>query len=270
MKIKTALIALFACSMQAIGQTHLPDMAFDREFTAQVKSIDEFMARFNGDEIKTGVMSDSLRRDNILSLFDFKMSHEGLNDDDFKQQLIDFTNTAINWEKRLLLSSKGVIAEAKCIVHYAGKQHVVTLLMKRDSTAKGNNKWGIEGVCGLEKLKLYDDKRVTISPVDHETHFISLQDFFQSNWTLVPSLRANDKEIDQMSFFFGLCVAKAIDFVRVDELKFHFMDMPSYIFVVEEIGRKGTNSGWLITKIKKTLNSSEKKQYYNNLLNIKE
>ncbi len=263
---KMTIIALFACSIQAIGQTHLPDMTLETDFAAQVKSIDEFIARFNGREAKPGTQSDSARNaENILSLFDFKMSHDGLDDTEFKKQIYDFVRIALAWNKNLSLTEGETIAEANCLIKYEGKQHSITLLLKRDSTAKGNNKWGIETVSGLEKLGLYDNKRVTISPVDHETHFMSLQDLFQSNRKFIPSLRANDKEIDQMSFFFGLCVAKAVDFVRVDELKFHFTGMPQYIFVVEEIGREGTNSGWLITKIIKTASDSEKKQYYNDL-----
>ena len=263
MRIKTTLIALSACFIQAIGQTHLPDMTLETDFAAQVKSIDEFMARFNGAEAKPGTPSDSIRNaENIISLFDFNMSHEGLDDIEFRKQLYDFVQVALDWDKKLSLFDSTTIAEAKCFIKYGGKQYPVTLLLKRDYTAKGNNKWGIEGVHGLEKLGLYDNKRVTISPVDHETHFMSLQDFFQSNQKLVPSLRTNDKEIDQMSFFFGLCVAKTIDFVRVDELKFHFTGMPLYNFVVEEIGREGTNSGWLITKIIKTASNSDKEHYY--------
>ena len=272
MWLRNISFALFACSLQAIGQTHLPDMTLELDFAAQVKSIDEFMARFNGDESKPGIKADSVRNeaekmgtqrsDNIISLFDFKMSHEGLDDGTFKKRILDFTRTAIGWDKKLSLSEEGTLAEADCIIKYNGKQYTINLLLKRDSTEKGNNKWGIAGVCGLEKLGLYDTRRVTISPVDHETHFMSLQDFFQSNRNLVPSLRSNDKEIDQMSFFFGLCVAKAINFVRVDDLRFHFMGMPLYNFVVEEKGREGTNSGWLITKIVDTPSSKEKDKYY--------
>lgn len=272
MWIKNILFALSACTLQAIGQTHLPDMTLERDFAAQVKSVDEFIARFNGDESKPGIKADSVRTvvektstqrsDNIISLFDFKMSHEGLDDNMFKKRILDFTRTAVSWDRKLSLQALGTIAEASCLIKYGGKQYTITIFLKRDSTERGNNKWGMAGVRGLEKLGLFNSKRVTISPVDHETHFMSLQDFFQSNRNLVPSLRANDKEIEQMSFLFGLCVAKAINFICVDRLKFHFMDMPLYNFVVEEKGREGTNSGWLITKIIDTPNDNEKKKYY--------
>ncbi len=261
-------IALFACFLQAKGQNSIPDMTTERDFAAQVKSIDEFLARFNGDESKPGLSSDSLRRDNILHLFDFNMSHAGLNKEQFLKQLQGFVDAAINWDGRLSIMSKGTYAEAKCRVKYKKKQYFVTLLLQREKTQKGGQKWAVTKVKGLSSLGLYNDKRLTISPVDHETHFMSLQDLFQANKQIVPSMRSNEVEIDELSFFFGLCVANAIEFELVDELKFHFTDLPNYAFVVEEKGRPGTNSGWLITSIKKLSSVTEKDAYIKELLGI--
>lgn len=262
MKFVFFVFALFACGLHAKGQEHLPDATLDRDFAAQVKSMDEFAARFNGDETKPELLSDSTisRRNNIISLFDFDMSHENLTNDDFKNLLSDFVNEAISWEGKLSITNENAYAEAICKMKYSKKECHITLLMKRETNARGDNKWAIAGVKGLSELGLYSDKRVTISPVDHETHFMSLQDFFQANRKITPAMRSNSKEIDELSFFLGLCVAKGIEFIQVDELKFHFMDVPNYVFVVEEIGRIGTNSGWLITQLKK-MNDSEKKQY---------
>ena len=264
------MFVLIACVSQAMGQNRIADMTLDKEFAAQVKSIDEFIARFNGNESHPEISSDSLRRDNIISLFDFQMSHKGLDDATFKAQILDFTQTALSWEDRLSISSENTYAEAICAIKYAGRQNHITLLMTRDKTSDGNLKWAICGVKGIASLGIYNDKRLTISPIEHETHFMSLQDIFQANHQYVPSMRANDKEIDEMSFFFGLCVSKAIEFIHVDELKFHFIGMPNYAFVVEEIGRTGNNSGWLITQITEIKNDADKKLYLNNLFGYKQ
>lgn len=262
MKFVFLIFALFAYGLQAKGQGHLPDATLDRDFAAQVKSMDEFAARFNGNETNPELSLDSTasRRNNILSLFDFSMSHENLTDDEFKNLLSDFTNEAISWEEELSITNKNAYAEANCKMRYGKKEYHIILLMKREINARGGNKWAIASVKGLSALGLYSDKRLTISPVDHEIHFMSLQDFFQANQKITPAMRSNNKEIDELSFFLGLCVAEAIEFVQVDDLKFHFMDVPNYVFTVEEIGRRGTNSGWLITQLKK-MNDSEKEQY---------
>lgn len=229
------------------------DINLKRDFQAQVKSIDEFMARFNGDESKPGIAGTADgRKENIISLFDFRMSHGGLSDDDFRKEILAFANAATAWDGRLSIASAGTRAEARCKVKHAGKYHHILLTMKMEKTKKGELRWAVDEVSGLGKLGLYDEKRLTISPVDHETHFMSLQDFFQTNHRLVPAMRSAGRKIDDLSFFFGLCVAKAIDFVQVDELKFRFDDVPGYTFTVEEIGRQGTNSGWLITEFERT------------------
>lgn len=269
MKHTIISLALFACTMQVKGQASFPDITTERDFAAQVKSIDEFMARFNGDESMPGLSSDSLRRDNILHLFDFGMSHEGLTKEQFRGRIQDFINSSVNWNSHLSITSKGTYAEAKCRVKYKKKQYFVTLLMQREKTQKGGQKWAVTKVKGLSSLGVYNDKRLTISPVDHETHFMSLQDLFQANRQIVPSMRSNEVEIDELSFFFGLCVANAIEFELVDELKFHFTDLPDYAFVVEEKGRPGTNSGWLITKVKKLNSVKEKSDYIDELLGKK-
>lgn len=262
------MIVLFACSIQAMGQSYISDPTLKKDFAAQVKSVDEFIARFNGKESKPGLNSKSKRRDNILSLFDFNMSHGGLNDVDFKNLLSSFTKEVIDWKDSLSIASNGTIAEAVCLFKYEGKEKEITLLLQREQTSKGNQRWALTGVKGMESLGLYNDKRITISPVDHETHFMSLQDFFHSNHSLVPSMRSKNIEIDQMSFLFGLSVSKKINLLNVKKLCFYFLDVPNYLFKIEEIGRKGTNSGWLISHLEKA-NDEKKKEYINKLFNRK-
>lgn len=269
MKRSIFTFVLIACFSHAMGQNRIADMTLDREFAAQVKSIDEFIARFNGDESHPEISSDSIRRDNIIALFDFQMSHKGLDDIVFKYQILDFAKSALSWGNKLSISSGNAYAEAICSIKYSGKQYHITLLMTLDKTSDGNLKWAICGVKGMASLGIYNDKRLTISPVEHETHFMSLQDLFQANQQYVPSMRSNDKEIDEMSFFFGLCVAKVIEFIQVDELKFHFVSIPKYAFVVEEIGRPGNNSGWLITQITEFKNEADKQLYLDNLFEHK-
>ncbi len=101
------MIILFACSIQAMDKVIISDPTLKKDFAAQVKSVDEFIARFNGKESKpTGLNSKSKRRDNILSLFDFNMSHGGLNDADFKNLLSNFTKEVIDWKDSLSIALK--------------------------------------------------------------------------------------------------------------------------------------------------------------------
>ena len=150
------MIVLFACSIQAMGQSYISDPTLKKDFAAQVKSVDEFIARFNGKESKPGLNSKSKRRDNILSLFDFNMSHGGLNDADFKNLLSSFTKEVIDWKDSLSIASNGTIAEAICLFKYEGKEKEITLLLQREQTSKGNQRWALTGVKGMGSLGLYN------------------------------------------------------------------------------------------------------------------
>lgn len=262
------IICLVLFAPQIHAQTALPDPTLAKDFAAQVKSIDEFMARFNGTETKPDVRTDSLqRRDNILSLFDFNIKHEGLSFDEFKAKLLDFSNTVCSWNSKLGLKDVRAWAEVSCSVSFNKNTYPITLIMHKESINKEKSRWGIAGVRGLKKAGLYNDKLAIISPVDHEVHFMSLTDFYQANKQLTPSLRSKDKRIDEFSMFTGMILAGGMKFVSVNEVKFHFLEVPNYAFVVEEIGRKGNNSGWLITKFQK-LDDMGKEEYINNLFGI--
>ena len=268
MRLGILLLMLCTCMLQAVGQNHLPDMTMERDFAAQVKSIDEFMARFNGVETNPEVTTDSLRRDNILALFDYDMSHNGMGDEAFKNLLMRFSRIAIESDSKLSIDGPGTYAEADCLIKYAGEKQHITLIMVREQTDKGTLRWALAGLKGLEQMGLYDEKRIIISPVDHEIHFMSLQDLFQENCDIIPSLRSVNKDIDELSMFFGLCMAKTIEFQIVDDLKFHFTEVPGFVFTVEEKGRRGVNSGWLITRLLEIHSDDEKQSYVKHLFGL--
>lgn len=268
-KIRTLLITSLLLVIQtAWGQAVLPDLGFAQDFAAQVKSMDEFMARFNGDESKPGIHKTSLRRrDNILALFDFNIGHGNLTNNDFKKKLSDFTEAVCSWKSRLDLKDASSWAELLCSVKFNNKTFPVTLLMQKENIDNNRSRWAIVCVKGLKEAGLYNDKLSTISPVDHEVHFMGLQDFIQNNRLLCPSLRSKNKTIDTFSMFVGMLVSGNLHFVSINEVKFHFLAVPDYAFVVKEIGRNGPNSGWLISNFWK-LDNKGKEKYENNLLGI--
>lgn len=263
------MFALLAAVFLAAAGQEVIDFTLKRDFQAQVKSVDEFIARFNGDESKPGIKNDDAkRRNNIIALFDARMSHEGQPDTTFRRRLSEFIATCTDWDGRLAITGNGTCAEAECKIKYQGKMFSVTLLLRREPTAKtGGLRWGITGIRGLSALGIYSDKRLTISPVDHEVHFLSLKDLFGANRSLVPAMRSSAKEIDDLTMFLTLVMAKAVDFVQVERLRFCFTDVPGYVFRIEDIGREGTNSGWLITQFKE-ITEEEKPEYRNDMFGL--
>lgn len=262
-------MGLVACFTQVTAQNVLPDCTFEERFAAHVASMDEFMSRFNGDESKPGIEADSLNHIyNIIHLFDSNIAKRVESVDTLKKEMMDFATTVDHWEQRLALKDSHAWGEAVCRMKYKKKVIKVTLLMHLDSIGNGRSRWGIDGVKGLKEAGIYTNNLLTISPIDHETHFISLEDFFELNKDLIPSLRTRRHTIDELSLLMGLAMAGDIQFEYVEELKFHFLEVPGYAFCVEEIGRDGYNSGWLITRFEK-LGEKEKVEYLNNLFGLK-
>ena len=226
--------------------------SLDAEFLASVKSVNEFMARFNGDERKPSVVNEGdSRRNNILALFDFKIDFAGTSEDEYMAMVEDFIHQVDNWHGRLRLVDADAWAELPCQFAFNKKNLTLTLVMHMESMSEEEKRWTIAGVRGLREAGLYGEGHSVISPVEHETHFMGLNDLFNLNKSLLPSLRPQSREIDELSMFLGLAMCGALQFRSTGELKVHFIDVPGYIFTIEEIGRQGNNSGWLITHLAK-------------------
>jgi hypothetical protein len=95
---------------------------------------------------------------------------------------------------------------------------------------------------------------------------MELQSIFKNDRQHSFGYRKNDYQLDQLSVLLTLIYDGQIDFLSVDETKFYFLNVPDYVFKVEEVGRRGSNAGWLITSFQKVL-QSEKTEYITNLLN---
>lgn len=55
---------------------------------------------------------------------------------------------------------------------------------------------------------------------------------------------------DRCSTFVNLVKAGKLQFDHTKTIKFHFFQVPNYVFTVERFDRDGTNSGWLINSLK--------------------
>lgn len=263
------ILTVFAfVMMQSISAQGLLDLTVNSDFAAQVKSIDEFICRFNGTELNPEIKNDSnQRRNNIVALFDFQMNHAGLSDDEFKQLITNFVNQAIESESKLHITDAAMWAEAQSIVKVDGKKKPVTLIFVSETYKKNYVRWAIAGVKGLVDTGVIDTTYYcAISPVEHEIHFMALENIFHNNRAEMMGYRSKDVAIDELSVFLTLAMVGKIDFDTVNKLTIHCLEIPGYAFTINEQGRRGNNSGWLISSLI-PLNDNEKKQYLKKLLN---
>lgn len=267
--VKFILAILAFTHMQSASAQSLLDLSLNADFAAQVKSIDEFICRFNGIELNPEIKNDSgiRRRNNIIALFDFQMSHTKLSDNEFKQLITGFVNRAIESGIRLQITNSKMWAEAKSSIKVDGKKKVVTLVLKSETYKKNFVRWAIVGVKGLVEADIIDTTNYyAISPVEHEIHFMTLDNIFRNNRAKIMGYRGKDATIDELSVFLTLAMTGKIDFCMVDKLTIHCLEVPGYAFTINELGRRGNNSGWLISKLI-PLEDYDKKQYIKKLLN---
>ncbi len=238
------------------------DTSWQREFTEHVKSIDEFMKRFNGEEAYPGIAKED---DNFLKLNLFSLLDRGMNNT-LKQKATEFVSTIIESGVKLHYADTLWYAEAVCGITYKGKPKKVTLFLCPEKITNNRYRWAICGAKGIYENIIDVKSRSAISPVEHEIHFMELQSIFKNDRQHSFGYRKNDYQLDQLSVLLTLIYDGQIDFLSVDETKFFFLNVPDYVFKVEEVGRRGSNAGWLITSFQKVL-QSEKTEYITNLLN---
>lgn len=269
MRILVLYAMVMVLHLNVNAQTILPDVKMKADFEAQVKSLDEFQARFNGTEYKKGTVmgNDSLSRmNNLISLFDFSMDKKNLSKDQFLRKLNSFVDSVLSNKIKFDVLSNGFWSECKCRFKYQGKNKIVTLLLQKELYEKGIYRWAIVGVKGLVEAGLINvGKYYPISPVEHEISFMGLKDLFNENASRAFGYRTKTAQIDQLSVLLTMVQLGAVKFELVEEQIFHCMDVPGFIFTIKEYARTGSNSGWLINDFKQ-VNKEEKKEYIKKLL----
>lgn len=243
------------------------DQSLSADFRAQVKSLDEFQARFNGEERKPGLEEgDNPRLDNLLSLFDFDIDKGKHGTSEFQDKMDGFIDAVISKDNKFNIHDSGLFAVCSCRMLFKGKETTLNLVLQSESIDSLRYRWTIVGVTGLEKAGIIKtDKLYTIDPTQHEIHFLGLHDFLNANPKQAFGYRSKHSKIDNLSVFFTLIQTEVLKFDIVENQKYYYFDIPGFIFTIEELNRKGENSGWLITSLKKA-NDLEKTLELNKLL----
>lgn len=248
------------------GQS-IPDMTIEKEFSSQVKSVDEFIQRFNGNESHPNLNeSTNNRANNILALFNYQIEHENLSDTLFKKRILDFVHKVENNKVQLRLTGGEIYAVVNVTSTIRGKIVSLDLIFQSQMYKKGRVRWAIVGVKGMAESNVIDTANYyAISPTEHEIHFMGLSDIFAYNSRDIMGYRGNKSKVDELSVFLTMSVLDSVRINKVNNLTMYCLDVPDYVFTIDEFGRRGTNSGWLISSLSKV---SNKEEYINKILGI--
>ena len=250
----------------ANGQS-LPDPTLNNNFNAQVKSVEEFIDRFNGIEDNPIIKHDNnRRRNNIIALFDYKINHEGLSKEDFKSKLTNFVSVVTNDSVYINITDEKTLAIASCHIVFEGKRYPITLVLQSEIYKSDRVRWAIVGVRGLSNIGIFDkNKLYPISPVEHEIHFMSLDNVFTHNQMGIFGYRGKSVEISEISVFLTMARFGKFQFDSVDNLSICFLGVPDYVFIINEKPHNRTNSGWVITQLL-SIKENQKTNYIKNIL----
>ena len=223
----------------------LPDLLMAQDFAAQVKSVDEFIQRFNGTESHPAVPdSVDARMYNLVALFDRNMPRANEPDSVFERNIMDFIGYVVQNDVKIRLTDADMYAE-----------------VETEATVR----WAIVGAKGLVKAGLIDTTTFYgISPVEHEIHFMGIGDIFEKgNNSRLMGYRGKDTRVDELSVLLAWGTTDNVRISQVERLTLHCLEVPGYVFTIEVRNRKGNNSGWLISSFRRLEN---KEKYIDKLL----
>lgn len=249
------LIACF-CAVKGLSEGISTYESTGDDFLCQVKSVDEFIKRFNGEEFTPRAdVSQNSRKENLLSLFDNQILSDSLSHPNTEQDILNFIGLIIRDSLTINLTDSDMWAIVPATAQYKNSRISFQLILQSQPYKEGMIRWCIIGVDGLPKTIVSTEEYFcAISPVEHELHFMGLEDIFNHNGTDIMRYRGKDVRIDPLTVLLTLVSTGLIHDVSIPlgGTTFICTEIHGYKFSIMEINRKGTNSGWLITDLKAT------------------
>ncbi len=243
---------LFTVFLDSKAQTQYFDILDLPMFNAQVKSIDEFISRFNGKEKRDDVeVQYSNRESNILLLFNlarFKSKADTLfiEAQTFAESVVK-DKIFINYEDSCWY------AKVTCNGNLGGKIIEFNLYLLVQQRGPYMYKWVIANVDGdiFKTSRSLKHKELYISPNDHEQSFISLSRVVNESYRYIDDYTLTGYMPDKLSVFLTLVRSGLLKVNYVSDVEFVFFQVPGYIFSVKLFERESKNAGWLISSVSK-------------------
>lgn len=247
------------------------DRQAEERFAFQVKTIDEFMERFNDSEStllrkyldvsRPGVIkSDRIRM--LKALFEKKSFVK----DSLKTAFVASVCDSLN-PQFLNFFQKNWYAQAQCLFQDGARNKYITLVLKVLRTANGGSKWVIAGASeyGISKQNKSTvrmtggDTRKGLNPYSHVMDFTELEDALEDKINIESYLDEGFLTLKNQPIIEAILSGK-IRFNYVQEITYHFLQIDGWIFSVQNFKRMTRQSGWLITQLQPADN--EEKDFY--------
>jgi hypothetical protein len=242
----------------------------ESDFAFEVKTIDEFLERFNNDQytlirqhLESRFPGKKISRQELVrTLFNYQ---EPLWNKDLAAQFVTSVCDTTG-EKFLDFYADNWYAQAECLVKYKGVPKKVTVTLQvMVSDRNGAAKWVICGARApfLDFSRRLDSKKF-LNPISHATDFIGLKKAMEDKMFLRNYLTEKFQESHLNKYLAALATGDIV-FQQINSITYHFLSIENWLFTVKEYVRPGRNSGWLIQSLTKR-NGKEKEEYKKNVL----
>lgn len=244
-----ALTIFMIClgTMQVSAQAEIMELLNRSQYLAKVKLIDEFFARFNGEELRNDLGPEySDKESGVLLLFDIA-KFKSKNDSGFVAAKM-FAHDAVNCGIKLNFEDKNWFAKIKCHGKLAQQKvtfNMVLCVEERDSTMY---RWAISDVEGdiFANSRDKEHKELFIMPNDNEQFFMSVRKTTTESYKLIDDYVKRSYHADALSTFLALVRSNQLKIDAVTDVEFIFLQVPDYLFTVKYFERASQNAGWLI------------------------
>ncbi|MEM7368483.1 MAG: hypothetical protein AAF587_07750 [Bacteroidota bacterium] len=272
MRKSLLLLLIFSSLYVATAQ---PTSKFSLEeklnFALEVKQIDEFIERFNYQEntlllqyVEENYPGKMLDRVSLIqSLFNEQSNWNTSYRNAFVNQVtnplrpivIDFMED--DW-----------FAAVQCSVLFRGKVVTPTLILQIQQGPDFSSKWIIKSVrADFFRFPSKSNPEHFLNPISHSTDFMGLRRAM-NNKEHLPDYAFEDFEPDLLSIFMYELMNGNIEFLQVNSITYHFLQVNGWIFQVKKHLRNSRNSGWLIDQLRPA-DEPTKTTYRRNVLSLR-
>jgi hypothetical protein len=263
MKKWLVIIIILCVSNNSHAQITL-NMLNQELYHTRVKLVDEFISRFNGEELRPDLNKDlqNLNKTNLLLLFNSKL-FKSKNDPLFAeaQEMVD---TILANGTKIQYSDTTWVAKALCHGRFKDKDVEFVMYLTVEQREEDMYKWVIAKVEG-EIFKLnpsVKSSKIMISPDAHETNFMALRRVTTEKGDYITNYGLKNLSIDQTSVFYSYVYNGWLEIEYVKDLEFMFFQVPQYQFSIKHFDRDEINAGWLISSFQK-ISEQEKRNFLN-------
>ncbi|HAG16264.1 MAG TPA: hypothetical protein DCG69_07030 [Bacteroidales bacterium] len=259
MRINFLILLFLLSGFNSLKSQIVSDILGDESlFYAETKQVNQFFRRFNNEEGPDGLRyykrdkeyrNPESREKYLNILFDYKNTALTTNlRDAFKLDVLNpDSNLFLNFH------SDGWFAEVKTKFIYKGAEKSVSFFLELEQENMGY-KWVITNVYFEPYSEILIERKVDSSkflhPMSHEIDFMNLIKVFNDQKN-IDNYTIKSFQPDFLTLFLYEFKQGYFQFKYVENLKFHFFQIPGWYFEIEQFVRPENNSGWLISKLTK-------------------